>query len=333
MKLVVTIDTEGDNQWDHGAPLTTRNVAFWQPFMDLCVRHSVRPTYLVTTEIIDDGAARDLLRRWSQEELAEVGAHLHPWTTPPFVDEPGLRSNDPAHAFPSSLPDNLLRAKLAALTDQIEAGMGVRPTSFRAGRFGFDTRCAQLLAELGYVVDSSVTPLISWRGIAGLPAGPGGPDHSAHSVRPFLIAGVGGRGLLELPVTIMYSCSWASRHPWATRFYLSQPARLARRLSNGGRPLPEPMWLRPFPGVRASDLKRFCWRARDSGLQTLVMMFHSSELMPGCSPYRPTRRSVTALLALLDEFFAFVSRSGGSFATLTEAANDAMVSSPPVSSL
>src|SRR5674476_1614832 len=113
MKLIVTIDTEGDNQWDHGAPLTTRNVAFWQPFMDLCVRHSVRPTYLVTTEIIEDRAARDLLRRWSHEQLAEVGAHLHPWTTPPFVDEPGLRSNDSAHAFPSDLPEDLLRAQLA----------------------------------------------------------------------------------------------------------------------------------------------------------------------------------------------------------------------------
>lgn len=328
MKLVVTIDTEGDNQWDHGAPLCTRNAAFWQPFMDLCVRRGVRPTYLVTTEIVEDPVARRLLESWSQEQLAEVGAHLHPWTTPPFVDEPGLRNNDSSHAFPSDLPSDLLRAKLVTLTEQIEAGVGRRPTSFRAGRFGFDVRCAQALAELRYVVDSSVTPLVSWRGTAGLPAGSGGPDYTSQPARPFLIPGVEGSGLLELPVTVMYSHSWASRHPSAKRLWLSAPARMGRRLSHGGRSLPEPMWLRPYPGVRTRDLQRLWWRAQDGRLQTLVMMFHSSELMPKGSPYRPTHRSVTALLVLLDEFFAFVSSSGGTFATLTEAANAELASDP-----
>lgn len=330
MKLIVTIDTEGDNQWDHGAPLTTRNVAFWQPFMDLCVRHSVRPTYLVTTEIIEDRAARDLLRRWSHEQLAEVGAHLHPWTTPPFVDEPGLRSNDSAHAFPSDLPEDLLRAKLATLTEQIQAGVGLRPTSYRAGRFGFGARCARVLTELGYVVDSSVTPLVNWRDTAGLPGGPGGPDFRSLPAKPFLIADVGGQGLLELPVTVVRTCPWVRRSPWATGLYQARAFRLARRLRHGGRQLPEPMWLRPFPGVRADDLVRLWRTACAHGVTTLVMMFHSSELMPAGSPYRPTRRSITALLALLDEFFTYVASSGGTFATLTEAAHAELASDPPV---
>ena len=140
MRLVVSIDTEADGQWNHGAALTTRNVAFWQPFMSLCERHGALPTYLVTSEIVEDDTACECLRTWSSEGGAEVGAHLHPWTTPPFVDRPGLRLNDHAHAFPSELPDDLLRAKLIRLTDQIEERIGLRPTSYRAGRFGFDAQ-------------------------------------------------------------------------------------------------------------------------------------------------------------------------------------------------
>ena len=136
MKLAVTIDTEADGQWEPGVPLTTRNVAFWEPFQELCETHGVPPTYLVATEIIEDGRARDLLSGWAQRGAAEVGAHLHPWTTPPFADRPGLRFNDPAHAFPSQLPDDLLREKTAVLTEHITAAFGTRPTSYRAGRFG-----------------------------------------------------------------------------------------------------------------------------------------------------------------------------------------------------
>ena len=330
MRLVVSIDTEADGQWTHGAALTTRNVAFWQPFMGLCERHGALPTYLVTSEIVEDDTACECLRTWSSEGGAEVGAHLHPWTTPPFVDRPGLRRNDHAHAFPSELPDDLLRAKLITLTDQIEERIGLRPTSYRAGRFGFDARCARVLEELGYVVDSSVTPLVTWSDTVGLAGKPGGPDFRSQPATPFLIAGVGGQGLLELPVTVVQTSPWLRRNPWATGLYLSRPARVARRLRRRGRRLPAPMWLRPFPGVRGDDLASVWRAASDLGLGTLVMMFHSSELMPGGSPYRPTRRSVTALLALLDEFFAFAVSSGCTFATLTEAAHAELACDPPV---
>ncbi len=144
MRLAVTIDTEADGQWDYGAPLTTRNVAFWAPFQELCERHGVTPTYLVTSEIVDDERAREQLASWLSRGAAEVGAHLHPWTTPPFADVPGLRHNDPVHAFPSQLPDELLADKLETLTVEVAAGFGRRPTSYRAGRFGFDGRSAAI---------------------------------------------------------------------------------------------------------------------------------------------------------------------------------------------
>jgi hypothetical protein len=329
MRFVVSIDAEGDNQWLHGAPLTTQNVAFWQPFMDVCERYGVRPTYLVTSEIIEDPIAARLLSRWRAEHRIEVGAHLHPWSTPPFRDEPGLRGNDSAHTFPSELREELLHAKLATLTDQIETRVGLRPTSFRAGRFGFDTKCARVLTSLGYIVDSSVTPLMSWRQTPGMPGGPGGPDFRTLPVTPFLIAGASA--LLEVPVTIMYTDWWIRRYAWSQPLIRSRPWHAAQRRLRHRRGWPSPLWLRPVPGVRASDLARL-WRVAEAdGVETVVMMFHSSELMPGCSPYRPTRRSICALYALLEEFFDFVAKSGGTCSTLSEAARGILAGpSPPV---
>ena len=51
-------------------------------------------------------------------------------------------------------------------------------------------------------------------------------------------------------------------------------------------------------------------------------MFHSSELMPGGSPFRPDAQSVSELLECLDQFFAFVDEHGGEYATLTAMARE-----------
>ncbi len=315
MKLAVTIDTEADGQWDHGAPLTTRNVGFWAPFQDLCERHGVAPTYVITTEIAQDDRACDLLAGWSRRGACEVGAHLHPWTTPPFVDRPGLRFNDSVHAFPSQLPGDLLGEKLAALTEQIGAVFGERPTSYRAGRFGFDDRSAAFLAQAGYVVDSSVSPLWSWRRHAGLD-GKGGPDFRGHLPRPFLLAD-GERTLVEIPVTILPTYAALRRSPALLAAYQTLPVRGVRKVFLSRWLRPQPMWLTPDPRLGPDDLASV-WRcASQLGLDPLVMMFHSSELMPGGSPFRPDARSVRDLLACLDAFFGFVVRSGGEFSRLT----------------
>jgi hypothetical protein len=80
------------------------------------------------------------------------------------------------------------------------------------------------------------------------------------------------------------------------------------------------MWLTPDPRYRAEDLAAV-WRcAQNARLSTAVLMFHSSELMPGGSPFRKDDRSVRDLLACLEAFLAFVRQEGGEFVTLTHAA-------------
>lgn len=328
MKLAVTIDTEADAQWEPGVPITTRNVAFWPPLQDLCERHGVAPTYLVASEIAEDEQARETLRDWAARGAAEVGAHLHSWTTPPYADRPGLRYNDAQHAFPCQLPDELLREKTVTLTRQIEEAFGGRPTSYRAGRFGFDRRLARFLADDGYVVDSSVTPLWSWRGDPGL-HGRGGPDFRAHAPDPFMIRGAGPRGLLEIPVTLCATYDPLRRWPPLLKAYRSLPVRAVRKLALARWLAPQPLWLTPDPRYRDRDLAAV-WRcASKAGLSAAVMMFHSSELMPGGSPFRPDAQSVRDLLTQLDCFFTHVREHDGCFATLSELAADVLSAGPP----
>ena len=309
IRLAVTIDTEADGQWDAGVPVTTRNVAYWEPFQELCETYGVAPTYLVATEIVEDDRARDLLGGWAQSGAAEIGAHLHPWTTPPYVDRPGLRYNDAAHAYPSQLPDDLLGEKLTVLTRQIGDAFGRAPTSYRAGRFGFDTRAARHLARLGYSVDSSVTPLSSWRAHPGRD-GEGGPDFRHHSPHPFRIEGTGDPDLLEIPVTVLATYQPLARSRALLEAYRSLPVRGARKLVLSRWLLPQPMWLTPDPRYDAEDLVSV-WRcAQHARHRTAVMMFHSSELMPGGSPFRKDARSVRELLESLDAFFSTCTRGG-----------------------
>ena len=107
------------------------------------------------------------------------------------------------------------------------------------------------------------------------------------------------------------------RSPALLAAYQLLPVRAVRKVFLSRWLHPQPMWLTPDPRLGPDDLASI-WRCAEGlGLDPLVMMFHSSELMPGGSPFRPDAQSVRALLACLDEFFGFVVRGGGEFSTLT----------------
>lgn len=309
MILVVTLDTEADNQWNHGVPLTLKNLGALEAFQAFCVAQGVRPTYLITSEVAAHESTSQFLRDSLASGNAEVGAHLHPWTTEPFLDEPGLRFNDPVHLMPSQLPTALLRDKLRRLTAQIELSVGCAPVSFRAGRFGFSAACAEELLNLDYVVDSSITPGISWEGSDPAAERAGRPDYRSYDSAAFNIAGQGGKTLYELPVTILPRLGFRGFASWVVR-------RAARRPGTGL------TWCRPLPQYSARDLCRLWDEARRQDLPAVVMMFHSSELAPGCSPYRSTQANVSDLYSVLQEFFGHVRISGGQSCTLTEAARE-----------
>jgi hypothetical protein len=60
--------------------------------------------------------------------------------------------------------------------------------------------------------------------------------------------------------------------------------------------------------------------AKKRELPFLTMMFHSSELMPGCSKYRPDIASIEELYRLLEDFFELLKQNQIGSVSLTKAA-------------
>jgi len=287
MDVIVTIDTEADNQWAYNEVVTTENLNYVPRFQRLCERYGLRPTYLCTFEGVESSHFESVLRPYQERGAAEIGAHLHPWTNPPFG--PAARAGidkDAYPAYPSELTLKDFSAKLTVLTDRIAVRTGRAPTSYRAGRWGFTAAHVAVLVRLGYAVDCSVTPLVSWADHAGRRGG--GPDFRAAPLVPYFldptdVCRAGPSTLLEVPVTIVL----------------------------------DRQWFRPYPEMSAEQLLEVYRVASAQKLPALEMMLHSSELMPGGSPDYPTEASVEQVYAKLERVFAQLARDGCHGATLS----------------
>ena len=197
--------------------------------------------------------------------------------------------------------------KLECLTAVLASKLGSPPRSYRAGRWGLSAAHIPILLQSGYIVDCSVTPLLSW-------TDPGarerGQDFSEAPVKPYFMAWgdparEGASGLLEVPVTILCTNGLMRRSPLFRaayrRYRKTRPARLLNRMFQIA-----PRWFRPFSDMSVARLKAVYETARLLELPAVEMMFHSSELMPNGSPHNPTVESVDRLYERLDELFAYL---------------------------
>src|ERR1035437_2457298 len=322
MEFIITIDTEGDNQWDHGCELTVNNIRYIPRFQDLCNKYQIKPTYLVTSEVCEDDFAKEIFTDYLLTDKAEIGTHLHSWTTPPFLEKEGYQYNDVNHAFATELSEDLLTEKIKNLTNQIETSFGKRPLSFRSGRFGFNGNVARVLTDNSYLVDSSVTPFTSWSVHKGIPGGKGGPNFLDNTPFPYKYNSAYG-SLIEIPVTILPTKFPFNRNKTIARHYFRNVdnsifLRVFRRLLFNNQPL----WLRPHLWMNIGLFDELLNEAKKIRLPYLVMMFHSSELMPGCSIYRTDENAIEQLYDLLERFFILLQKENIKCVTLTEAAKN-----------
>jgi hypothetical protein len=299
--FLITIDTEGDNEWACPRQVSTRNALFLPRFQALCERFGFKPTWLTTHEMARCPTfvrlAREVLRRGA----GEVGMHLHAWSSPPLI--PLTHDDLATHPYLIEYPLDVMQAKIAALTDLLQQQFGVKMRSHRAGRWAFNRAYAALLAAQGYEVDCSITPHVSWAACPGAPGGPGGSDYRGFPQGPYFLdlhdlQRPGTSPLLELPPTIRPSRlqRWA---PWV--YQTRGLRRLAHRVS-------EPLtWLRPAPG-NLPRLLALVEQVRQEAGPCLQFMLHSSELMPGGSPSFRTEADIEALYLDLNQLFATIAR-------------------------
>ena len=303
--LIVTVDTEEEGLWSpefRAQGNTVANLRGATRFQQLCDEFSIVPTYLIDTPVVEDKHAAGILQEYHDSGRAEIGAHLHPWCTPPFIEE-----LNGANSFMCNLPESVQEEKLANLTAGIEARFGRRPTSFRAGRYGLDMVGARILSRLGYIVDSSVVPFNSYASEAG-------PDFSGAPVYPYFLDGEDicrphdAGFLLEVPVSYGFNRSsfrWAQRvldaamTPALRRFRvvgILDRLGVVRRIKFS----PEQS------GARA--MKRLVDIYRKQEIPCLVMMMHSSSFCVGYSPYCSTEEELERFYADMRAIFDYCIR-------------------------
>ena len=269
-RFLVFVDTEEEFDWSRplrrDATSTTAIAAIPEAhrrFRD----HGVAPTYLVDYPVADSDRCVAWLRPLLEAGECAIGAQLHPWVNPPFVE-----ALTAANSFAGNLPRDLEAAKIATLAARIEQSFGRRPEIFRAGRYGVGSNSADLIEEAGFRLDVSTRPLFDYRAEDG-------PGFPVHPIWPWW---AGPRGtLLEMPLTSAFTGRWrgmadrlyapAGRVPFA-RSVLARAGLLNRvALTPEGIPVAE-----------ALDAIRTLLA---EGVGLFSLSFHSPSLVPGNTPY------------------------------------------------
>lgn len=293
--FVVSVDTEEEGLWKGRYPTrnhTTENLRGLGRFQTLCERFGIPPTYLITAPVLEDKVATREMSAWQEAGTCEVGAHCHPWCNPPLATSE-IRVQE---SFLNNLPEAEQYAKLEWLTERITDQYGKRPTSFRAGRYGFDNTTAECLCTLGYEVDSSVMPLFEYRADHG-------PDFLNSPETPHWLQLNGKRRLLELPVTAGFTRPGYRRRRTMWQLVRKSPWRQLKlpgildRTSIASRVKLSP------EGYNPRQLRRLIDSRLQEKASVLILMLHSSSLMTGMSQYVPDERHLDNLYRCLEATF------------------------------
>ena len=313
--LIVSIDTEEDNWTPTRGRSTVENIRELPRLERFFERLGVRATYLTTYQV-----AR---QRWAAEILlaaaghAEVGAHLHPWNTPP-LDE----ALTPRHSMLKNLPAGLQHAKLECLTTTLAAVLGTPPVAFRAGRYGLGLATVPALIRCGYRIDCSVTPFLSWADTDDGPNFIGAPLEAYRlGVRRDVGTPDPDGAVLEIPLSVGYS-----RLPFAVwnrvwRVLQSpalRPLRLPGIASRSG--LVTQTVLSPELAT-VNEMLTLSRLLIERGVRHLQLTWHSPSLRPGLSPFGTTAAHVEQLYARIEAYLDRLSTTASvRFVTLSEAA-------------
>jgi len=311
-RLVVVIDTEEDWFDDTSRPVSVANIAdlsaFQARFFDPL---GVRPVYLVNYPVASDERSAAVLRELAASGRCEIGVHVHNWTSPPFsADDVRLRS------YHTAIPRELERRKIADVARLVEERIGVRPLSFKGGRWGADGRTLRTLEELGLRIDTSVCPLTDYSGEGG------GPDFFQAPYLPYYPSfedilvprrpADPGAAVLELPVTIGF-----------TRGDNERRRALFARLRDG--PLTSRLRLIGLlhrlgvlrrvklsqETADAAQMRQLVDATLARGYPLLHMTFHSCIVRVGTSPYSQSERERDERNEWMAQTLAYVVRERG----------------------
>ena len=317
--IVVVVDTEAEFDWARKQPrraMGVTSVKRQAQTQRIFERYSVRPTFVLDYPVSSTPEGYEFIRDLHRSGICEIGAHLQPWDTPPFVEQ----ATD-ENSYPGNLPYELEREKLIQLTQIIIENFGVRPRIYKAGRYGVGPFTAQILAELDYQIDVSVVPGTDLSRNFG-------PNFSHCGARPYWFGA--GRPLLEIPLSIGYTGLLAPAGPMAYLLTMNEqlkalhvPGILARL------GLVERITLTP-EGISFAEQRRLTRALLRSGHRVFSFTYHSPSLAPGNTPYVRNEAELRAFLLRIEQYLDFfIGDLGGRAATPFEIKDLAVHWTPP----
>lgn len=268
--LVVVLDTEEEFDWSQPFDQSSRSVTAIQgliPLQTMFEDVGIRPTYVIDHPVATQPESASVLGGFSRRGVAEVGAHLHPWVTPPHSEQVNV-----FNSYGGNLDPALEQAKLESLVEAIEQNVGVRPRTFKAGRYGVGRQTLIALRELGFTTDLSTSPGFNW-------SGDGGPDFRGYPNYPYWIPGE--PAILEIPTTGGHfgPLRWIGPaiDPTSNDGSTGNPllASFLRRLRLSRRVMLSP------EGSKLWELQSLAEALLEGGEQVLTLSFHSPSVVPG----------------------------------------------------
>lgn len=291
--LFVVVDTEAEFDWSRPPERELTNVGAvdhierGQAVFD---RHGLRPVYVVDYPIASTPASVAHLKRILDRGGCEIGAHLHPWTTPPYDESMSERNS-----YPGNLSPELELAKLRNLVELIHKNFGIQPRFYKAGRYGFGPGTARALAECGIKVDFSILPGANLRWKEG-------PDFSQLQSTPYW---VGDNDVLTAPMTRSTIGLLPGLGPWIDRAaHMPVLRRIPFRPILARARIADTITLTP-EGVTTSEQIRLIKVLLARGTRQFLLHFHSPSLQAGNTSYTPDEAAVERFVTSLDDVCRF----------------------------
>ena len=300
-QLHVIVDTEEEFDWS--APFSRDSVGVtaiaevWR-LQDVLRPYALKPTYVIDYPVAATASSAATLGSFARTGECEIGAHLHPWVNPPYVETLGNQNS-----YACNLGADVEREKLLNLKTAIETNLGVTPRVYKAGRYGFGPTTADALEQLGFDVDISLNPHMDY-------STDGGPVFDGFEPVPLLFGR--RRTLLELPCTTGF-VGVARRYGEALHRAASSP--LCQRfkavgiLARSG--MLNKIMLSP-EGSTYEEMVSLTDTLFADGVRSFAFTFHSPSLKPGCTRYVSTEQERDRFLDTIGRYCDyFMNRLGG----------------------
>ena len=239
-------------------------------------------------------------------DKVELSTHLHA----EFIEPQANYNCTNTSQYQSDFSVDIERAKLENLTNLFKDTFGYQPLSFRAGRFGMSKDSLKILQDLGYTVDSSVTPDMQWRNqVSGNTANYFGAPYQPYYPSAKDFRKVGDMSILQVPVSLLNPK--LMRLPlWLKRgIKLNKPYQ--HILFNYGTNFSKPKWVRPtYADLNImQDVTKKIISVSNSNDVFLCIMFHSNEFEIDMSPYSLTKPAMDKIIDRLDSYLEWVNKT------------------------